>query len=89
MLNAQVLAVCTLSQTWAYEPALDSIIDTFCDPSMWPHELADGSMSLARALKQASGSMELMFCNQKLFKLQLAFPRPHEGLGTETPWVGQ
>jgi hypothetical protein len=80
---------CTLCQAWAYEPALDSIIDTFCDPSMWPHELADGSVSLAWALKQASGSMLLMFCDQNLFKLQLAFPHPHEGLGTKTPWVGQ
>jgi hypothetical protein len=80
-----VLAVCTLCQAWAYEPASDSIIDTFCDPSMCDHELADGSMILAWALKQAFGSMELMFCDQNLFKLQLAFPHPHEGLGTETP----
>jgi hypothetical protein len=89
MLNAQVLAVWTLCQAWAYEPATDSIIDTFFDPSMWPHELADGSMSLAWALKQASSSMELGFCDQNLFKLQLAFSHPHEGLGTETPWAGQ
>jgi hypothetical protein len=34
---------------------------------------------------QAFGSMELMFCDQNLFKLQLAFSHPHEGLGTETP----
>jgi hypothetical protein len=34
MLNAQVLAVWTLCQAWAYEPATDSIIDTFFDPSM-------------------------------------------------------
>jgi hypothetical protein len=49
----------------------------------WP------SNSLAWALKQASGSMELRFCDQDLFKPQLAFPHPHEGLGTETPWAGQ
>jgi hypothetical protein len=85
MLNAQVLAVCTLCQAWAYEPALDSIIDTFCDPPMWPHELADGLMNLAWALKQASSSMELMFCDQYLYNLQLAFPHSHEGLGTKTP----
>jgi hypothetical protein len=33
--------------------------------------------------------MELMFSYQNLFKLQLAFSHPHEGLGTETPWAGQ
>jgi hypothetical protein len=37
---------------------------------------------------QASGCMELMFCDQNLFKLQLAFPHLHEGLGTENPWAG-
>jgi hypothetical protein len=46
-------------------------------------------MSLAGALKQASGFMELMFFYQNLFKLQLAFPHPHEGLDTETSWAGQ
>jgi hypothetical protein len=51
--------------------------------------MADGSMSLAWALKQASGSIELMFCDQNLFKLQMAFPHPHEGLGTETTWASQ
>jgi hypothetical protein len=45
--------------------------------------------SLAWALKQASGSMELRFCDQDLFKPQLAFLHPHEDLGTETPWAGQ
>jgi hypothetical protein len=34
LLYAQVLAVCTLCQAWAYDPALASITDTFCDPSM-------------------------------------------------------
>jgi hypothetical protein len=29
--------------------------------------------------------MELRFCDQNLLKPQLAFPHPHEGLGTETP----
>jgi hypothetical protein len=38
---------------------------------------------------QASGSMELIFCDQNLFKLQLAFSHFHEGFGTETPWAGQ
>jgi hypothetical protein len=52
---------------------------------MWAHGLADGSWSLARALMQASGCMELMFYDQSLFKLQLAFAHPQEGLGTETP----
>jgi hypothetical protein len=85
MLNSEFLAVCTLCEAWAYELALDSIIDTFCDPSMWPHELADGSMSLAWVLKQAFGSRELMLFFQILFKLQSTFPHPHEGLGTETP----
>jgi hypothetical protein len=33
---------------------------------------------------QASGSMELMLCDQNLFKLQLAFSHPLEGLSTET-----
>jgi hypothetical protein len=37
---------------------------------------------------QASGCMELMFCDQNLFKLQLAFPHLHEGLGTENLWAG-
>jgi hypothetical protein len=58
---------------------------TFCDPSIWPHGLVDGSWSLAWALMQASGCMKLLFCDQSLFKLQLAFPHPQEGLGTETP----
>jgi hypothetical protein len=52
---------------------------------MSDHGLADGSMSLARALIQASGSMEVIFCDQNLFKLQLAFSHLHEGLSTETP----
>jgi hypothetical protein len=34
---------------------------------------------------QASGCMELMFYDQILFKLQLAFAHPQEGLDTETP----
>jgi hypothetical protein len=46
-------------------------------------------MSLAWALKQAFGSMELMFCDQNLFKLELTCPHLHEGLGTETPWAPQ
>jgi hypothetical protein len=37
---------------------------------------------------QASGCLELMLCDQSFFKLQLAFPHPHEGLNTETPWAG-
>jgi hypothetical protein len=49
----------------------------------WP------SNSLAWALKQAFGSMELRFCDQNLLKPQLAFPHPHEGLGIETTWAGQ
>jgi hypothetical protein len=85
MLYEQLLAVCTLCQAWAYEPASASITNTFGDPSMRPHGLADGSWSLARALMQASGCMELMFCDQNVFKLQLAFPHFQEGLSTETP----
>jgi hypothetical protein len=77
MLYAQVLAVCTLCQSWAYEPASASIIITFCDLSMCAHGLADGSWSLARALMQASGCMELMFFYQKFLGLQLAFRHPH------------
>jgi hypothetical protein len=85
MLYEQLLVVCTLCQAWAYELASASITDTFCDLSMWAHGLADGSWSLAWALMQASGCMELKFCGQSLFKLQLAFPPPQEGLSTETP----
>jgi hypothetical protein len=85
MLYEQLLAVCTLCQAWAYEPASATITDTLYDPSMWAHRLADGKWSLAWALMQASGCMELMFCDQSLFKLQLAFAHPQEGLGTETP----
>jgi hypothetical protein len=85
MLYEQLLAECTLCQAWAYEIASASITDPFCDPSMWPNGLANGSWSLAWALMQASGCMELKFYDQSLFKLQLAFPHPQEGLGTETP----
>jgi hypothetical protein len=80
MLYAHVLAVCTLCQAWACELALASIIVTFCDLSMCTHGLVDGSWSLAKALMQASGCMELMFCYQKISGLQLAFPHSQEGL---------
>jgi hypothetical protein len=85
MLYEQLLGVYTLYQARAYELASASITNTFCDLSMWAHGLADGSWSLARALMQASGCMELMFYDQIIFKLQLAFAHPQEGLDTETP----
>jgi hypothetical protein len=34
---------------------------------------------------QASSWMELMFCDQNVLGLQLAFPHPQEGLDTESP----
>jgi hypothetical protein len=80
-----VLAVCTSSLARAYVPALFSFSITFFDLTLCAHGLADGSWSLAWALMQASGCMELMFWYQIFFELQLAFPHPQESLGTETP----
>jgi hypothetical protein len=76
MLNAQFLVVCTLCQAWAYEPASASIIVIFCETSMWAHGLADGSWSLAWALIQASGCMELIFVIKVFLSYNWLFPTP-------------
>jgi hypothetical protein len=85
ILYAQVLAMCTLCLAWAYKPALLSFHIQFCDLMLCAHGLAMGTMSLAWASMQAIGWIEMMFGHQKKFHLQLAFPHPQQGLGTETP----
>jgi hypothetical protein len=68
-LYAQVLAVCTLCQAWAYILALLSFHIQFCDLMLCTHGLAVGTMSLAWASMQAIDWIEMLFGHQKKFHL--------------------
>jgi hypothetical protein len=85
MLYAQVLVLCTLCLTWAYEPALLSFHIQFHDIMLCTHGLAECTLSLIWAPMCSIGWIELMFCYQIFFHLQLAFPHLQEGLGIKTP----